>query len=69
MGLTSDSKLGEIAANPKGAEILNKYIPGMTTNPQFKMAAGMTLKQIQPFSGGRITDAIIKAIDEELRKL
>lgn len=69
MGLTTDNKLGEIAANPKGAEILDKYIPGMTKSAQFKMGAGMTLKQVKGFSGGKITDAIIKSIDEDLRKL
>ncbi|MEM3357144.1 MAG: ester cyclase [Candidatus Bathyarchaeia archaeon] len=67
--LTSDSTLGEIAANPKGKAILEKYIPGITKDPNFKMATGMTLNAIKPFSGGKITDEIIKKIDEDLRKL
>jgi predicted ester cyclase len=67
--LTADSKLGEIAANPKGAEILDKYVPGMTKNPSFKLGANMTLKAIKPMSQGTITDEIIKKIDEDLKKL
>jgi predicted ester cyclase len=67
--LTADSKLGEIAANPKGAAILDKYVPGMTKDPSFKLGKGMTLKAIKPLSQGKITDEIIKKIDADLKKL
>ena len=69
MALSMDSKIGDILANPKGKAILDKNLPGFSTNPQMAMAKGMTLKMIAPMSGGKITPAILKAIDEELKKL
>ncbi len=69
MALSIDSKVGDILANPQGKAILDKNLPGFSTNPQMAMAKGMTLKMIAPMSGGKITPAILKAVDEELKKL
>jgi len=69
MALTIDSKMGDILADPKGKAILEKHMPGISTNPQMAMAKGMSLKMIAPMSGGKITPAILKAIEEELKKM
>lgn len=69
MALSIDSKIGDLLANPKAKAILDKAMPGFSTNPQMSMAKGMTLKMIAPMSGGKITPAILKALDEELKKV
>ena len=69
MAITIDSKIGEILADPKGKAVLDKHVPAFSTNPQISMAKGMTLKVIAPMSGGKLTPAILKAIDEDLKKL
>ena len=69
MALTLDSKLGDILADPKGKAVLDKHLPSFSTNPQMAMAKGMTLKMVAPMSGGKITPAILKAIEEDLKKL
>ena len=69
MALSMESKLGDILANPQGKAILDKALPGFSTNPQMAMAKGMSLKMIAPMSGGKITPAILKTIDEELKKI
>jgi len=56
-------------ADPKAKAVLEKHIPGIATNPQMAMAKGMSMKMIAPMSGGKITPAILKAIEEELKKL
>jgi hypothetical protein len=33
------------------------------------MAMGMTLKQVQPFSKGAITDDKLKLVEEDLKKI
>jgi hypothetical protein len=69
MALSMESKLGDIIANPQGKAILEKHLPGFSTNPQMAMAKGMSLKMIAPMSGGKITPAILKTIDEELKQI
>ncbi|MDR2109382.1 MAG: hypothetical protein LBP28_08015 [Coriobacteriales bacterium] len=72
MGLDRNSKISEIVKNPKGAEILEKYIPGFTEpgNLEFKMK--YSLNQLHFFQGGKTSwlkmDKLMK-IDEELRAL
>ncbi len=69
MALTVDSKIGDIIADPKGKAVLEKHLPGMSTQPTIAMAKGLTLKMIAPMSAGKITPAILKAIDEDLKKI
>jgi len=69
MALTIDSKIGELLADPKAKAILEKHLPGISTNPQMAMAKGMTLKVIAPMSKGTITPDKIKAIEADLKKL
>ena len=69
MALSIDSTLGEILADEKGKAVLEKHLPGVTSMPQIEMAKGYSLKTIAPMSQGRITDELLKAIDEDLGKL
>lgn len=69
MAITIDSKIGDILADPKGKAILDKHAPGFSTNPQIAMAKGMLLKQIAPMSGGKLTPAILKAMEEDFKKI
>ena len=69
MALTIDSKIGDLLANPKAKALLDKYLPGFSTNPQMAMAKGMTLKAIAGMSKGMITPEKIKSIEDELKKI
>lgn len=69
MALSIESKLGDILANPQGKAVLEKHLPGISTNPQMAMGKGMSLKVIAPMAGGKITPAMLKAIDEDLKKI
>jgi len=69
LALTLDSKIGDILADPKGKAILEKHLPGVSTNPQMAMAKGMSLKAIAPMARGMITPEMLKAIEEDLKKI
>ncbi len=69
MALSIESKIGDIIANPAGKAVMEKHLPGFSSQPQMAMAKGMSLKMVAPMSGGKITPAMLKAIDEELKKL
>jgi hypothetical protein len=60
--LTIDSSIEAIAADTAGKAVLDANFPGMTAHPAYEQFKGMSLKAVQPFSNGVITDeAITKA--------
>lgn len=68
-GFSQDSTLGELFNDPAAAEILDKYVPEMSTHPQRKMAEGFSLKVIAGFPQVGISAEILAKIDAELRAL
>jgi para-nitrobenzyl esterase len=66
---TADTEIGTLLDDPAAKAIVEKHIPGMTTNDQVDMARGMTLKAVQQYSPDEVTDARLAAIDAEFAKL
>ena len=66
---TADTEIGTLLDDPAAKAILDKYIPGMTSNSQIDMARSMTLQSIQQYAPNDITDAKLAQIDAELAKL
>ena len=69
MTFSSDSKMGEILNNEKGKAILEKHMPGVSTDPRMTMGKGMTLKQIATFIPGQLSAALLQVIDAELKSI
>ncbi|MBU5613848.1 hypothetical protein [Geomonas azotofigens] len=69
MPLSIESALSEIWGNEGGKEILEKHCSAMTGDPRFKSAMNMTLKQVRPMSGGKITQEIYDLVASELNQL
>lgn len=69
MAVSMNSTLKDLIADPKAKAILDKHFPGFSSNPQLQMAMGMTLKQVQPFSRGQITDEKLKLVEEDLKNI
>ncbi len=67
--LTIDSPIEAIAADPRGKAILNAQFPEMLAHESYPMFKAMSLKQVQPYANGRITDAQIATVAAELAKL
>lgn len=66
---SSNTPIGTLLDDPAAKAIVEKHIPGMTTNDQIEMARGMTLKAVQQYSPDEVTDARLAAIDAEFAKL
>jgi hypothetical protein len=66
---SSTTEIGALLDDPAAKAILEKHIPGMTTNDQVDMARAMTLKDIQQYSPDQITDKALAEIDADLAKL
>jgi len=66
---SSTTEIGTLLDDPAAKAILEKHIPGMTTNDQVDMARSMTLKDIQQYSPDQITDKVLAEVDADLAKL
>lgn len=65
----SNTTIGALLDDLAAKAILDKYLPGLSTNAQIAMARGMTLKAVQPFAADKITDEVLAKIDADLAKL
>jgi hypothetical protein len=65
----ADTPIETIAATAEGKAALDKNLPGLTTHEAYEQFKGMSLKQVQPMSGGAISDDALKALQADLDKL
>ncbi|WP_235364751.1 hypothetical protein [Sphingomonas sp. ERG5] len=52
--MTLDTPLEQIAADPSGKAVLDKDLPGLSAHPMWESFKGMSLKELQPMSNGKI---------------
>ncbi|QHL90837.1 hypothetical protein GVO57_08405 [Sphingomonas changnyeongensis] len=53
---TLDTPIEQIVADPAGKAALDTAVPGISTHPAFDQFKSMSLRQVQPFSNGALTD-------------
>jgi hypothetical protein len=63
---TLDTPIEKIVADPAGKAALEAAIPGISAHPHFDMFKAMSLKQVQPMSGGMLTDDMLKKAEASL---
>jgi len=66
---TADTELGTLLDDPAAKAVLDKDIPGLTSNDQVDMARGMTLKAMQQYAPDTLTDATLAKVDVDLAKV
>jgi para-nitrobenzyl esterase len=66
---TSATPIGTLLKDPQAAAVIEKQIPGFTTDSRVGMAAGMTLRQVQRFRPNIVTDEKLAAMDLEFAKI
>lgn len=54
-----DSPIEQLVANPATKTVLDTDFPGLTVHPAYEQFKAMSLKQLQPFSNGIITDELL----------
>ncbi len=63
---TLNTPIQTLVADVQAKAVLDKFLPGTTTHSSFEMFKAMTLRQIQPYSGGVITDGVLADVEREL---
>jgi hypothetical protein len=72
MTYSIDSTLGDLLVDQRVIEILNKYLPGASKNPQISLARGMPLKIILTFPQAKqagLTKEVVEKILAEANAL
>jgi len=68
MAYTLETKVGEILKDTQALEILDKHVPGISSNPMIGLASGMTLKSIlsmpQAKDAGLTEEMVIRVLAE-----
>ncbi len=64
--LSVEMPIADIAADARGKAVLDANFPGLTSHEMFDMFKGMTLKQLQPMSEGKISDEALAKTTTEL---
>jgi hypothetical protein len=67
--LSLDSAVSDIWGKEEGKAILETRCEVMTKDTRFQKAMAMTLKQIKPMSNGKLTQAMLDLVAEDLAKL
>lgn len=63
---TLETPIEKIVADPAGKAALDAAIPGISAHQHYDMFKAMSLKQVQPMSGGMLTDDLLKKAEASL---
>ena len=66
---TADTDIGTLLDTPVTRAILDKYMPGFSTNEQVSMARSMTLRTVQQFAPDKIKTEVLDQIDAAFKTL
>ena len=69
MPYSTESTVKELLDNAQTRAFIEEKMPELLTHPALGMIRGMSLRAIAPFSGGKLNDEALAAIDEALQKL
>ncbi len=67
--LTLDTPIQDIVADAQGKAVIDKHLPGLIGLPQYDMIKGLSLKQLQPYSDGKLTDEILAKTAADLASI
>ena len=69
MAYTMDTTVGELLKDTHAVEVLEKHVPGVSTNPMIGMASGMTIKSLLAMPQARlygVTEEKVRQVLEEI---
>lgn len=66
---TLDTPIELLIADEKAKAVLDTDIPGLSSHPALDQFKAMSLKAVQPFSNGALTDEMLKKVEADLAAL
>lgn len=68
-GYTLETPIEIIAADPRGAAVLNRDIPGLLANGNYGIFKGMGLRSLASLASGRLSDQVLARTEADLAAL
>lgn len=69
MAYSMDTTVGELLKDTRAIEVLERHVPGVSTNPMIGMASGMTIKSLLAMPQAQqygVTEEKVRTILEEI---
>ena len=66
---TASTTIGTLLDDPSARAVVDKHIPGFSSQAQIDLARSMTMKAIQQYAPDKYTDQVLGEIDADLAKL
>jgi hypothetical protein len=63
------SMISDLLANPATKAVVEKDLPGLVADPRLPQAMSMTLTDVEPYSEGKITDAVLAKVQADFDAL
>ncbi len=63
---SSDTPIEQLVANEQAKAVLDADVPGLSTHASYDMFKSMSLRQLAPYSQGKITDELLTKVDADL---
>jgi hypothetical protein len=63
---STNTPIQDIVADPAAKAIFEKDLPGVTAMPEFESFKAMSLRALQPYSNGKLTDELLTKMDTDL---
>lgn len=61
-----DTPIEALVADEKAKAVLDADLPGISTHPAYEQFKAMSLRAVQPFSNGALTDDMLKKVETDL---
>lgn len=61
-----DTPIETLAADEKAKAVLMADLPDLLPHPSYDMFKGMSLRGVQPYSNGALTDEILAKVEKDL---
>lgn len=66
---TLDTPIKDLIADPEAKAVLDKDLPGLSTDENLAKFEDKSLRQLQPMTGGQLTDDLLKKTGADLGAL
>lgn len=66
---SADTPLEAVVANPAAKAALDKTLPNLAKHAAFDQFKAMSLRQLQPYAQGAISDEALSKVDADLKAL
>ncbi len=66
---TLDTPIADLIADPAAKAVLDKDLPGLSSDENLDKFAKLGLRQFQPLTGGQLTDAMLVKVARDLTRL